>query len=147
MHTLKSPSGTMESPTGAPCRTLFRVSNMAEYSELQGMPTPARQLTPWATLERNRVQSLCRSLVPEPKLSLEVSATRSNQKRSTSCKSSGSFPDSEVKFHVPKPASAAQVQSVYALCLHHHLFGSAPDPSGSSHRWWADRIKKRPSRF
>jgi len=69
---------------------------------LVSIPTPARQLSPWATPEKNRVQPFSRSLVPEPALCLEVSPTRSSWYCSTSCTSSGSFPASEVTFHVPR---------------------------------------------
>ena len=36
----------------------------------------------------------------------------------------------------PEPASAAWVRSVGALRLRCRLVGSAPDPDGSSRRWW-----------
>ncbi|KAI3351319.1 hypothetical protein L3Q82_005864 [Scortum barcoo] len=48
-----------------------------------------------------RVQPLSRSWVPEPKLCVEVSPTISSRYLSTSRTSSGSFPPSEVTFHVP----------------------------------------------
>ncbi|KAK7930346.1 hypothetical protein WMY93_006741 [Mugilogobius chulae] len=64
-------------------------------------PTPARRLTPWATPEKWSVQPLSRVMVPEPELCVEVRPTISSRKRSTSCTSSGSFPASEVTFHVP----------------------------------------------
>ncbi|KAK5874093.1 hypothetical protein PBY51_019071 [Eleginops maclovinus] len=78
-------------------------SNKAALNRgLVSIPTPARRLTPWATPEKNRVQPLLRSKVPEPMLCVAVSPTRSNWLRSTSRTSSGSFPPREVTFHVPK---------------------------------------------
>ncbi|KAK3569758.1 hypothetical protein QTP86_004075 [Hemibagrus guttatus] len=52
--------------------------------------------------EKKRVQPLSRSWVPEPRLCVEASPTISSRHRSTSLTSSGSFPPSEVTFHVPK---------------------------------------------
>ena len=99
------------------------------------IPTPTRRLTPWATPEKNRVQPLSISKVPEPTLCVEVSLTRSNWLRSTSRTSSGSFPPREVTFHVPKASKA--------LRFHCHPSGSAPDPIAVSRRWWARGTEKR----
>ncbi|KAK0132160.1 hypothetical protein N1851_033046 [Merluccius polli] len=64
--------------------------------------TPARRLSPVATPEWKRVQPLSRRLVPEPLLCVEVRPTISSRNFSTSRTSSGSFPTSEVTFHVPR---------------------------------------------
>jgi len=78
-------------------------SNTAVLSRgLVSIPTPAWRLTPWATPEKERVQPLSRSLVPEPVLCMKVSPTISSWYRSTSRTSSGSFPASEVTFQVPR---------------------------------------------
>ncbi|KAK3553302.1 hypothetical protein QTP86_033110, partial [Hemibagrus guttatus] len=72
-------------------------------------PTRARCLSPWGTPEEKRVQPLSRSWVPEPRLCMEVSPTISSRYRSTFLTSSGSFPPSEVTFHVPKARFFVQV--------------------------------------
>ncbi|KAK3574541.1 hypothetical protein QTP86_009535 [Hemibagrus guttatus] len=56
---------------------------------------PARRLSPWGTPEKQRVQPLSRSWVPEPRLCVEASPTISSRYRSTSLTSSGSFSPSE----------------------------------------------------
>ncbi|MED6246247.1 hypothetical protein ATANTOWER_014878, partial [Ataeniobius toweri] len=48
------------------------------------------------------VQPLSRRWVPEPTLCMEASPTISSQYLSTSRTSSGSFPPSEVTFHIPR---------------------------------------------
>ncbi|MEQ2302536.1 hypothetical protein AMECASPLE_007694 [Ameca splendens] len=58
-------------------------------------PTPARRLCPWATPEKRR-------WVPEPTLCVEASPTISSRYLLTSRTSSGSFPPSEVTFHIPR---------------------------------------------
>ena len=72
------------------------------------MPTPALRLSPWATPEWTRVQPLSRGLVPEPKLCIEVSPTISSRNRSASRTSSGSFPNREVTFHVPRASFSSR---------------------------------------
>jgi len=52
--------------------------------------------------EKDKVKPFSRSLVPEPALCMEVSPNISSWYRSTSHTSSGSFPASEVTFHVPR---------------------------------------------
>ena len=72
------------------------------------MPTPALRLSLWATPEWKRVQPLSRELVPEPKPCVKVSPTISSPNRSASRTSSGSFPNREVTFHVPRASFSSQ---------------------------------------
>ena len=74
------------------------------------MPTPALRLSPWATPQRNRVQPISRRLVPEPKPCVEVSPTISSQNHSTSRTSSGTFPNREVTFHVPRASFSRRLR-------------------------------------
>ncbi|MEQ2263509.1 hypothetical protein XENORESO_008670 [Xenotaenia resolanae] len=78
---------------------------------------------------KKRVQPLSRRWVPEPTLCVEASPTISSRYLSTSRTSSGSFPPSEVTFHVPR-ASLSIWGSGRPI-----LF--APVPHGSPCRWWA----------
>ncbi len=71
-------------------------------------PTPARRLSPWATPEWWRVHPLLRSVVPEPQPCVEVIPTISSWNLSTSRTISGSFPASEVTFHVPRASFRVQ---------------------------------------
>ncbi|KAK9542918.1 hypothetical protein VZT92_000740 [Zoarces viviparus] len=100
-------------------------SNTAALSRgLVSIPTPARPLSAWATPEKDKVQPLSRSLLPEPMLCVEVSPTISSSYRSASCTSSGSFPSSEVTFHLPRAS----------LCCRRSAHpGLPPDPPPGLH--------------
>ncbi|MEQ2300800.1 hypothetical protein AMECASPLE_029635 [Ameca splendens] len=58
--------------------------------------------SPPPTPQQKRVQPLLRRWDPEPTLCLEVSPTISSRYLSTSRTNSGSFPPSELNFHVPR---------------------------------------------
>ncbi len=82
---------------------LFTGENSSTVVLSQGLvsiPTPTWLLSPWASPQKDKVQCLSRSLVPEPVLCMEVSSDISCWYRSTSRTSSGSFPAREVMFHV-----------------------------------------------
>ena len=81
------------------------------------MPTPALRLSPLATPEWKRVQPLSRGLVPGPKPCVEVSPTISSRNRSASRTSSGSFPNREVTFHVPRASFSSRRSDRQGVCL------------------------------
>lgn len=80
--------------------------------------TPARLLLPWATLEKERVQSFSRSLVPEPALCVKVSPTISNWYCSTR----------DLMFHVPRTSLMAGVGTPRSLPLPNTWHTTHPTP-------------------
>jgi len=93
---------SMHSRGGDPLIHQGELQHSGAQPGIVSIPTPAWRLTPWETLEKEKVQPLSRSLVPEPVLWVEVSPTVSSWYRSTFRTSSGSFPTSEVTFHAPR---------------------------------------------
>ncbi|KAK7877097.1 hypothetical protein WMY93_032177 [Mugilogobius chulae] len=87
--------------------------------------------------EKWSVQPLSRVMVPEPKLCVEVRPTISSRNRSTSRTSSGSFPASEVTFHVPAPETVCMAWVVRGALPDRRPKHTAPDPYGPSYGWWA----------
>lgn len=101
------------------------------------IPTPARQLSPRTTPEKNRPQPLSRNLIPEPEQCAEVSPTISSWFYSTSCTGSGSYSTKEVSFHVPLNPSVPTGLSMPSFLPFPATRSIMHDPDVNPYRWWA----------
>ncbi|XP_031734517.1 zinc finger protein 599-like [Anarrhichthys ocellatus] len=111
LHATLTMHATQDSPTMSRAfsvevpRQNYRVPSWHTFQNAtQRLQEAAQAETPLSlgSSEKDGVQPLFRSLVPEPVLCTEVSPTISSWYRSTSRTSSGSFPEREVPFHVPR---------------------------------------------